>query len=70
MHELWSLLNFLYPEVLSNSDVFDKDFKRPAPEEPASTPDQIEPDTPGEDSEAPVKEVKPSTLNPQPKPRP
>jgi len=27
MHELWSLLNFLYPEVLSNADTFDKEWK-------------------------------------------
>ena len=27
MHELWSLLNFLYPEVLANADTFDKEWK-------------------------------------------
>ena len=27
MHELWSLLNFLYPEVLSNAETFDKEWK-------------------------------------------
>ena len=27
MHELWSLLNFLYPEVLADSDTFDKEWK-------------------------------------------
>eukprot|EP00961_Rhodomonas_salina_P091295 1229376-Rhodomonas_salina.1 len=28
MHELWSLLNFLYPEVLSNSETFDKEWNK------------------------------------------
>ncbi|EKX46521.1 hypothetical protein GUITHDRAFT_70514 [Guillardia theta CCMP2712] len=38
MHELWSLLNFLYPEVLSNADTFDKEWKSNSKPEENSSP--------------------------------